>query len=115
MKAVGVEGDSGDTLTDIIKATRKRGNVALIGDFFFTTNNFPIGALMEKGITYIQKLLELVLTGKYDPSWMFTAEDRLENVGECYDKFFSHEIPGGLKVVLKTEYGRQLEAAGRYA
>jgi len=61
------------------------------------------------------QLLELVLNGKYDPSWMFTAEDQLENVGDCYEKFFSHQVPGGLKILMKTEYGRQLEASGRYA
>lgn len=51
MRAVGLEGDSSDTIAACIKATRKCGNVALIGDFFFETNKFPIGALMEKTIT----------------------------------------------------------------
>lgn len=51
MRTVGVEGDSSDTVSAVIKATRKGGNVALIGDFFFSTNEFPIGMLMEKGIT----------------------------------------------------------------
>jgi threonine dehydrogenase-like Zn-dependent dehydrogenase len=51
MRAMGVEGDSSDTVSAVIKATRKGGNVALIGDFFYTTNNFPIGMLMEKAIT----------------------------------------------------------------
>jgi threonine dehydrogenase-like Zn-dependent dehydrogenase len=51
MRALGVEGDSSDTASAVIKATRKGGNVALIGDFFYTTNNFPIGMLMEKTIT----------------------------------------------------------------
>lgn len=51
MRAVGLERDQGDTISAIIKATRKCGNIALIGDFFFETNNFPIGALMEKTIT----------------------------------------------------------------
>ncbi|RKL39334.1 hypothetical protein BFJ72_g6806 [Fusarium proliferatum] len=82
MRALGVEGDSSDTVSAAIKATRKGGNVALIGDFFYNTNNFPIGMLMEKGITlrggqlYAQKyfplLLDLVVEGKYDPSFMFT-------------------------------------------
>lgn len=51
MRALGVEGDSSDTASAVIKATRKGGNVALIGDFFFTANNFPIGMLMEKALT----------------------------------------------------------------
>ena len=51
MRAVELEGDSADTVSEVIKATRKCGNVALIGDFFFNTNMFPIGMLMEKTIT----------------------------------------------------------------
>lgn len=51
MRATGLEGDSTDTVSEAVKATRKCGNVALIGDFFFNTNQFPIGMLMEKTIT----------------------------------------------------------------
>lgn len=51
LRAVGLEGDASDTVSAVIKATRKGGNIALIGDFFFHTNMFPIGMLMEKAIT----------------------------------------------------------------
>jgi threonine dehydrogenase-like Zn-dependent dehydrogenase len=51
MRALALEGDSSDTVAAVIKATRKGGNVALIGDFFYETNGFPIGMLMEKAIT----------------------------------------------------------------
>lgn len=51
MRAVGLERDAGDTVEAVVKATRKCGNVALIGDFFFETNRFPVGMLMEKTIT----------------------------------------------------------------
>ena len=51
MRMVGLEGDSSDTVSAIIKATRKCGNVALIGEFFCTTNDFPIGMTMEKSVT----------------------------------------------------------------
>ncbi|KAG9500720.1 hypothetical protein J7337_006399 [Fusarium musae] len=117
MKALGVEGDSSDTVSAAIKATRRGGNVALIGDFFYNTNNFPIGMLMEKGITlrggqlYAQKyfppLLGLVIEGKYDPSFMFTHHDKFENISKNYDAFFSHKTPGGLKVCLSTAFGRE--------
>ncbi|PQE13274.1 hypothetical protein CJF32_00010636 [Rutstroemia sp. NJR-2017a WRK4] len=116
MRGIFAEGDSGDTVSAIIKATRKGGNIALIGDFFFTTNQFPIGALMEKAITlrggqlYAQKyfpyLLDITKNGEYDPSFMFTYEDDFENISTDYAKFNSHEIPGGLKVCLTTAFGR---------
>ncbi|OWY47416.1 hypothetical protein AA0118_g824 [Alternaria tenuissima] len=51
MRKLGIEGDSSDTVSAVIKATRKGGNIALIGDFFYSTNNFPIGMMMEKAIT----------------------------------------------------------------
>lgn len=82
-----LERDSGDTIAAVIKSTRKCGNVALIGDFFFETHSFPIGMLMEKTITlrggqlmaqrYHPYLLDLVVQGKYDPSWMFTYEGKI--------------------------------------
>ena len=51
MRAIGLERDSSDTLSAMIKATRKGGKVALVGDFFFTTHDFPIGPLMQKALT----------------------------------------------------------------
>lgn len=51
MRASVLERESSQTIGDIIKATRKGGNVALIGDLFFTTNDFPIGPLMQKALT----------------------------------------------------------------
>ncbi|KAH7025655.1 S-glutathione dehydrogenase [Microdochium trichocladiopsis] len=116
MRALGMEGDSSDTVSAIIKATRKGGNVALIGDFFYETNKFPIGMMMEKAITvrggqlyaekYLPYLLDLVVQGKYDPAFMFTHEDKFENIPEMYAAFNDHKVPGGLKVCLVTAFGR---------
>jgi len=116
MRALAIEGDSSDTVSEVIKATRKGGNIALIGDFFYETNGFPIGMLMEKAITlrggqlfaqkYYPYLLDIVVEGKYDPSFMFTQEDDFENVSESYDAFFNHKTTGGLKVCLATAFGR---------
>jgi threonine dehydrogenase-like Zn-dependent dehydrogenase len=117
MRGLGVEGDSSDTVSAVIKATRKGGNIALIGDFFYTTNNFPIGMLMEKAITlrggqlyaekYFPYLLDIVAQGKYDPSFVITHEDKLENISESYNAFYNHAVPGGLKVCLTTPFGRE--------
>lgn len=51
MRAIELEHQSSDTVAAIIKATRKGGNVALIGDFFFTTHDFPMGPMMQKALT----------------------------------------------------------------
>jgi hypothetical protein len=73
--------------------------------------------------------LDLVKEGKYDPSFVFTHtgkrnplhkldprnalttmvfEDDFENVPEEYEKQFTHEVPGGLKSIMVTPYGRSL-------
>ncbi|KAJ5258615.1 hypothetical protein N7505_000885 [Penicillium chrysogenum] len=122
MQAIGLEKDSSDTLAAIIKATRKGGNVALVGDFFFTTRDFPIGPLMQKALTvrggqtwpqrYFPFLMDLAVQGKIDTSWMFTYVDEFENIAEMYKKFSLHEIPGKLKVCLVTAYGRCQQMQG---
>ncbi|KAL8822480.1 MAG: hypothetical protein Q9191_006786 [Dirinaria sp. TL-2023a] len=119
MRATGLEGDSTDTVSEVIKATRKCGNVALIGDFFFNTNMFPIGMLMEKTITlrggqlmaqkYYPFLLDLVKEGKYDPSFVFTNVDDFENIPQEYDMQFHQTVPQGLKSIMVTSYGHQLD------
>lgn len=118
LRATGLEGDQGDTVSAIIKCTRKGGNIALIGDFFFSTNKFPIGMLMEKSITlrggqlmaqkYYPYLLDITVNGEYDPSFMFTEEDDFENIAEAYKRFNEHDT--GLKVILATAFGRNRTA-----
>ncbi|KAI5194557.1 alcohol dehydrogenase GroES-like domain-containing protein [Aureobasidium subglaciale] len=119
MPKFGLEGAQGDTVTAIIKATRKCGNIALIDDFFLNTNQFSIGALMEKTITlrggqlmaqkYFPYLLDIVVSGEYDPLFVMTHTDKFENISEAYAKFNDHQIPGGLEVCLSTEFGRSVE------
>ncbi|KAJ5820482.1 hypothetical protein N7474_006073 [Penicillium riverlandense] len=116
MRAIGLERDSSDTVVGIMKATRKGGIVALIGNFFFTTHDFPIGPMMQKALTvrggqaaprrYQPFLLDLVVEGRLDPSWLFTYEDEFENIAEHYHRFARHEMPGRLKVCLVTAFGR---------
>lgn len=51
MRVIGLERDSSDTVSAIIHSLKKGGYLAMIGDFFFTTHDFPIGAMMQKGLT----------------------------------------------------------------
>jgi threonine dehydrogenase-like Zn-dependent dehydrogenase len=71
MRALAIEGDSSDTVSEVIKATRKGGNIALIGDFFYETNGFPIGMLMEKAITLRggQLFAQKVCLSPFPPAW----------------------------------------------
>lgn len=57
------ETDAIDALADAIRSIRKGGTVAVIGDFIGWANQFPTGAVMEKGLTvwgsqvHVQRLL----------------------------------------------------------
>jgi len=48
-RAVSLETDSGDVISECIYATRKFGTIGVVGDYVGYVNHFPIGALMEKG------------------------------------------------------------------
>lgn len=51
MRTIGLERDSSDTVAAIIRCLKKGGYLAMIGDFFFSTHDFPIGAMIQKGLT----------------------------------------------------------------
>ncbi|KAL9112091.1 MAG: hypothetical protein Q9187_007824 [Circinaria calcarea] len=90
---------------------------------------------MEKTITlrggqlFAQKyhpyLLDITLKGEYDPSFVFTHKgklainqdifqvviiqtDKFENLPALYKMQNEHTMPGGLKAVAVTPYGREL-------
>lgn len=62
--------------------------------------------LLTEFFQYFPYLLDITVKNEYDPSFMFTHEDDFENISDDYAKFNTHEIPGGLKVCLVTEFGR---------
>ncbi|KAJ5305880.1 hypothetical protein N7508_004895 [Penicillium antarcticum] len=90
--AIWLERDSGDSLEDIIRATRKEA-LKDCGGQVCPQKYYPF-------------LLGLVVQGKLKPSWMFTYED--EDIAEEYRKSARHEVPGGFQVCLvtSTSFGR---------
>jgi threonine dehydrogenase-like Zn-dependent dehydrogenase len=110
-KAIGMESDAVDILTECIKCVKKGGTISLIGDYVGLANNFPIGALMEKAITirggqlYCQKYWHLLLDKfvnnevKPDPTFLFTHEIELDNARLAYDVFDKKE-DGVIKILL---------------
>ena len=50
-RAVGLETDSSEIVNEALRAVRKFGHISLVADYAALTNQFLIGALMEKGIT----------------------------------------------------------------
>jgi threonine dehydrogenase-like Zn-dependent dehydrogenase len=109
-----LETDALDIINEMVVLCRKNGRIALIGDYFGYGNQFPIGALMEKGIRmrgsqvfvqkYWQDLLGHIEAGKYDPSFLVTHILPFEKLPEAY-RTFSRKQDNSLKIVMKTAAG----------
>jgi threonine dehydrogenase-like Zn-dependent dehydrogenase len=105
-----LETDAVDVLSAAIRGVRKGGTVSIIGDYVGFANQFPIGALMEKGITtrsgqvQVQRLrrpvLERIQRGQIDPSFLITHHMPLDQAPEAY-RMFDHKEPGVIKIALK--------------
>jgi threonine dehydrogenase-like Zn-dependent dehydrogenase len=76
-------------------------------------NHFPIGAVMEKGLTFrasianIQKywknLLELLDKGSIDPTFLISHHMSLDRADDAY-KVFDRKEHKALKIMLKPEH-----------
>lgn len=117
MTTLKLESDTADIPAEIIKCCRKGGRIAFIGDYFGLVNGFPMGAMMEKGLTirgsqvYVQKywhyLLSKIADGTIQPNFLFTHRMDLENVVEAYD-LFANRKDNVEKILLVTKFGKTL-------
>ena len=108
-RAVKLETDSIDALSEAIRACRKHGWISIIGDFAGYANQFPIGAFMEKGLQagsgqvhiqrYWKALLEKIERGEFDPSFVISHQWPLDRAAEAYEVFDKKERQA-IKIVL---------------
>ncbi len=110
-RALKLETDAIDAVSEVLRGVRKGGNVTIMGDYIGYANHFPIGALMEKALTvrtgqvhvqhYWRTVLEQMTTGKYDPSFIVTHHFPLERAPEAY-RVFDRKEDGIVKALLTT-------------
>jgi threonine dehydrogenase-like Zn-dependent dehydrogenase len=108
--AVGLATDRPEALRETIMCCRKGGTVSVPGVYVGFLDNVPFGALMNKGLTlrtgqthvqrYMRLLLDMILAGKVDPSFVVTHRVPLEQGPEAYRRFRDKE-DGCIKVVLR--------------
>jgi threonine dehydrogenase-like Zn-dependent dehydrogenase len=108
--AVKLVTDQTHGLRQVIIACRKGGKVSIPGVYGGVTDKFPIGALMEKGLsiksgqTHVQKympqLLNLIMQGKLDTTFLISHRLSLEEAPTGY-KIFKERQNEVTKVVLK--------------
>jgi threonine dehydrogenase-like Zn-dependent dehydrogenase len=110
--AVKLVTDQTHGLRQVIIACRKGGRISIPGVYGGVTDKFPIGALMEKGLsvksgqTHVQRfmpdLLKLILDGKLDTTFLISHRLSLEEAPQGY-KMFKEQQNEVTKVVLKPD------------
>jgi len=116
-RALGLETDSLDVLTEAIQATRKCGRVSVMGVYVASGNQFPIGAFMEKGLSmaggqvtthsflhfarYWSELLSYIESRWFDPTFVISHHMPLVDAPAAYEMLANREDKA-LKIILHT-------------
>jgi threonine dehydrogenase-like Zn-dependent dehydrogenase len=97
-------------LREAIFSVRKGGTLSIPGVYVGMADKLPIGAAMNKGLTikmgqthvqaYTHKLLDKIVAGEIDPSFVVTHPASLEDAPAMYKQFRDKEN-GVIKVVLR--------------
>lgn len=113
--ATGLETDRAHALRQALWACRKGGRVSIPGVYGGVVDKFPIGALMQKGLTirtgqthvhkYLPKLLEMIGEKKIDTTFLISHRMSLEDASDGY-RLFAEQQNTTTKVVLKPEWER---------
>jgi threonine dehydrogenase-like Zn-dependent dehydrogenase len=109
-QAMRLETERPFALREAIMSCRNGGIVSIIGVYGGLMDKFPIGALMNRGISiktgqchvqrYMKPLLERILNGDIDPTFIVTHKIPLSEATRGYD-MFKNKKDDCLKVVLK--------------
>ncbi len=108
-QAVRLETERPHALRQAITCCRNGGTVSVIGVYGGMVDKFPIGSLMNRGVTvrtgqchvlrYTRPLLERIRKGEIDPSFVITHRMSLEDAPQGYETF-KHKEDDCVKVVL---------------
>lgn len=95
-QALRLQTDRGEALRQAILACRKGGTLSILG-VYMLMDKFPIGAIMNKGLTvraaqqhgqkYVPRLLEYASRGELDASYLATHRFSLEDSPQGYEVF----------------------------
>jgi threonine dehydrogenase-like Zn-dependent dehydrogenase len=92
-------------------ACRNGGIVSVIGVYAGLVDKFPLGSLMNRGLTirsgqchvhrYMKPLLERIERGEIDPTFVISHHMTLDDAPRGYDMFV-HKRDNAMKIVLRT-------------
>lgn len=105
-----MQGGSKSAIEIASQAVRKGGTVSVVGVYGARYNNFPFGDLFSRNITlkmgqcpahsYIDRILELLITDKFDATDIITHRMSLSEGKKAYE-MFDQKLDNCIKVVLK--------------
>jgi threonine dehydrogenase-like Zn-dependent dehydrogenase len=105
-----LETDRPIALREAILSCRPGGTVSVAGVYGGFVDKFPMGAIVNKALTiksgqthvhrYMKPLLQRIVNGEIDPSFIITHRMRLEDAPEGYETFSKKEEEC-VKIVLK--------------
>ncbi len=107
---VKLEQDRPHVFREAVKCVRKGGTVSVPGVYTGFADKIPMGTIMNKALTiksgqthmqrYMEPLLQKIVDGDIDPSFVITHTAPLDDAPDLYQKFRDKE-DGCIKVVLK--------------
>jgi threonine dehydrogenase-like Zn-dependent dehydrogenase len=96
---------------DAILACRNGGIVSIMGVYAGFVDKFPLGSLMNRGLTirtgqchvhrYMKKLLERIERGEIDPSFVVSHHMNLDDAALGYDMFV-HKQDNVMKIIMRS-------------
>jgi threonine dehydrogenase-like Zn-dependent dehydrogenase len=105
-----IETDRPHVLREALRCCRKGGTLSIPGVYLGFADKIPVGTLMNKAITirtgqthvqrYTAPLLQKIVDGEIDPSFVITHQVPLDRAPEMY-KTFRDKEDGCIKVVLR--------------
>ncbi|HEV2530077.1 MAG TPA: zinc-dependent alcohol dehydrogenase [Thermomicrobiales bacterium] len=105
-----LENDRPHVFREAIRCVRKGGTLSVPGVYLGFADKIPLGPMMNKGISirtgqthvqrYSETLMQKIVDGDIDPSFVITHEAPLERGPELY-RTFRDKQDGCIKVVLK--------------
>ncbi|HVV86959.1 MAG TPA: zinc-dependent alcohol dehydrogenase [Kofleriaceae bacterium] len=111
-QAVRMETDRPIALRQAILACRSGGTVSVIGVYGGFIDHFPMGSLMNRSLRlrtgqchvqrYLRKLLDHILRGEIDPSFIVTHRLPLADAAKGFETFL-HKQESCMKVVLQAQ------------
>ncbi|CUA77713.1 Zinc-type alcohol dehydrogenase-like protein C1198,01 [Schizosaccharomyces pombe 972h-] [Rhizoctonia solani] len=114
-KTLMLETDVPETANEMIKSVRKMGRCGVIAAYAGYTNQFNMGALMEKGVRLIgngqapvhlyweEILNDYIIAGKFDPTFMITHRVPIDDMAKLYTAF-DKRIDGVETVFVETRF-----------